>query len=75
MRLMSAKPVKVRPQSRLLSSKPTRNIQSAMPLGNMNSRGAGARPISKYRQEYEKEIDEIFEESELVGISSWFIAR
>ena len=70
MRIVSAKPAAVvRPRTGLLvSGKRQRIVQSAFPaeLGP-NGRYASQRPISKYKHEYEQEIDEIFEESEIVG--------
>lgn len=70
MRIISAKPAAiVRPRTGLpVSGKKQRIVQSAFPaeLGP-NGRYASQRPISKYKQEYEQEIDEIFEESEIVG--------
>jgi hypothetical protein len=70
MRLLSAKPPTLtRPQSHLdLGRVNKRVVQSAAPgklEANQNHRSQ--RPMSKYRQDYENEIDEIFEESEIVG--------
>lgn len=70
MRLLSAKPPHLtRPQSHMdLGRAKKRIVQSAMPSKlNPSSNYASQRPISKYRQEYEREIDEIFEESEIIG--------
>jgi hypothetical protein len=70
MRIVSAKPaVAVRPRTSLpASGKKQRIVQSAFPaeLG-ANGRYSSQRPMSKYRKEYEQEIDEIFEESEIMG--------
>lgn len=70
MRIVSAKPASV---ARPLTGVPTadkkkRIVQSAFPSNlGPSGRYASQRPISKYKQEYEQEIDEIFEESEIVG--------
>lgn len=70
MRLLSAKPPQLaRPQSTLELNKPRlRAVQSAAPGQLVAQDGRKPqRPVSKYRQEYEQEIDEIFEESQIIG--------
>lgn len=70
MRLVSAKPaVQARPHTGIeATGKKKRIVQSAFPAQmRLGTPQANQRPISNNRQEYEQEIDEIFEESEILG--------